>query len=231
MEGIEAMMRHIYLFNLVGLALGLILAGISFALGKFLPGSLVALAIIVAIYKLCGINHIDGLADFGDGVIAHGSLEKKVQAMKDVNLGTGGGVFISIILIALYSAISTIPVGLLPLALIAAEISAKQSMVAFAAFSTALQKGLGSMMIEKTSARDFLLGLVLAGIICAAVLGPLGLAMLAVSQAAALYLIAVSKRNFGGSTGDGIGAVNEISRALSLATALALGGVLTWTFW
>jgi adenosylcobinamide-GDP ribazoletransferase len=230
MEGIEAMMKRIYLFNLVGLTLGLILGALAFVLGKFLPGVLVALAITVAIYKLCGINHIDGLADFGDGVIAHGSLEKKVQAMKDVNLGTGGGVFIAVILLALYSAISSIPSALLPMALVVSEVSAKQSMVAFAAFSRSIQKGLGSMMIDKAGPKDFLMGVVLAGIICAAILGPLGLAMLLASQASALYLIAVSKRNFGGSTGDGIGASNEIARAFSLAAALALGGVFSWTF-
>jgi adenosylcobinamide-GDP ribazoletransferase len=229
MEGIEAMMRYLYLFNLVGITLGLMLGALALLLGKFLPPSVVALLVIIAIYKLCGINHIDGLADFGDGVIAHGTLEKKIQAMKDVNLGTGGGVFISLMLISLYAAISSMPLALLPLALLVSEVSAKQSMLAFAAFSTSVQKGLGQMMIEKASTRDFLMGILIASIICVSVLGQLGMAMLVSSQVAAFYLIAVSKRNFGGSTGDGIGAVNEIARAVSLVAALSLGGVLAWT--
>jgi adenosylcobinamide-GDP ribazoletransferase len=171
------------------------------------------------------------LADFGDGVIAHGTIEKKVQAMKDVNLGTGGGVFIAIILLAMYSILSSMPAALLPLAIIASEVSAKQSMVAFAAFSRSLQKGFGQIMIERTGKKEFVYGLAIAAAICTAVLGPLGLVVLAASQVGAVYLVAVANRNFGGSTGDGIGASNEICRTISLAAALALGGVLPWTLW
>lgn len=231
MEGIEALMKHVYLFNLVGLTLGLILGGVAYLAGLALPQGLVAVLVIIAIYKLCGINHIDGLADFGDGVIAHGSVEKKIAAMKDVHMGTGAGVFIAIILLSLYSIMSGMTSALLPLALIAAEVSAKQSMIAFAAFSKSIQKGLGQMMIERTTAKDFSIGIVAAALICAGALGPVGLAALALSQVAAFYLIIISKRNFGGSSGDGIGAANEICRAVALATALALGGHLPWMLW
>ena len=109
MEGIEALMRHVYVFPLVGLALGAILGAVAYIAGQALPANLVAIVVIVAIYKLCGINHIDGLADFGDGVIAHGSREKKVQAMKDVSLGTGGAVFIAVILLAAFATVSDMP--------------------------------------------------------------------------------------------------------------------------
>lgn len=231
MEGIEALMRHVYVFPLVGLVLGLIFAAVAAIASKALPEGLVAIIVIVLIYKLCGINHIDGLADFGDGVIAHGSLEKKVQAMKDVNLGTGGAVFIALMLLAMYSIISDLPVKLLPLALVAAEVSAKESMIAFAAFSRSLQKGFGQIMIEKTGMREFLIGLAISALLCTAALGPLGLAVLACSQIASLYMVAVARRNFGGATGDGIGASNEICRAVALAAALVLGGVIPWTLW
>lgn len=231
MEGIEALMRHVYVFPVVGLVLGFLFAAAAFLLSMALPPNLVAIAVVVIIYKLCGINHIDGLADFGDGVIAHGSLEKKVQAMKDVNLGTGGAVFITMMLLAMYSIISDLPVRLMPLALVAAEVSAKESMIAFAAFSRSLQKGFGQIMIEKTDTREFLIGLAISGLLCAAILGPLGLAVLVAAQVASLYMVAVAKRNFGGATGDGIGASNEICRAVALAAALVLGGVLPWTLW
>ncbi len=229
MEGIEALMRHVYVFPFVGLVLGAIFGAVAFLAGKILPGSIVAIVIIVAIYKLCGINHIDGLADFGDGVIAHGPVEKKVHAMKDVNIGTGGVVFIAVMLISMFAIVSNMPMWLLPLALVVSEVSAKQSMIAFAAFSKSLQKGFGQMMIERTGKREFFIGLVISVVLCAAALGPLGIATLALSQIAAIYMVAVAKRNFGGATGDGIGATNEVARAVALASALALGGVVSWT--
>ncbi|VVB69075.1 Adenosylcobinamide-GDP ribazoletransferase [uncultured archaeon] len=231
MEGVDALMRHVYVFPLVGLVLGAILGAAAYIATLALPSSLVAIIVIMAIYKLCGINHIDGLADFGDGVVAHGTLEKKVSAMKDVSLGTGGGVFIAVLLLATFAVVSGLPAALLPLALLVAEVCAKEAMIAFAAFSRALQKGFGQIMIEKTTRKEFAIGLVISAIICIAALGPLGLAMLAASQGAALYMVVVAKRNFGGATGDGIGATNEVARVVALAAALILGGVLSWMPW
>jgi adenosylcobinamide-GDP ribazoletransferase len=231
MEGIEALMRHVYIFPLIGLILGGIFALVAILSSLLLPANLTAIVVIVAIYWVCGINHLDGLADFGDGVIAHGSLEKKIQAMKDVHLGTGGGMFITLILLCNFTVISTLPPHLLPLALVACEVSAKQSMIAFAAFSTSLQKGFGQIMIEETSKKEFLIGLGISAILCAAILGPLGLVVLIVSSAAAYTMVLVAKKNFGGATGDGIGATNEICRVISLAAAVVLGGVLPWTPW
>lgn len=231
MEGVDALMRHVYVFPIIGLVLGSIFGAAAFIAVKALPASLTAIIIIIIIYKLCGINHIDGLADFGDGVIAHGPIEKKIQAMKDVNIGTGGVVFISVMLISSFAILSNIPVGLLPLALIASEVSAKQSMITFAAFSRSLQKGFGQIMIERTGAREFIIGLAIASALSIAVLGLLGVIMLAASQIAALYMVQVAKRNFGGATGDGIGATNEICRAMALAFAMIFGGIVHWMLW
>jgi adenosylcobinamide-GDP ribazoletransferase len=231
MEGLEALMSHVYVFSLVGIVLGAIMGGSAYILSRIFPAALTSVLVLAMIYKLCGINHLDGLADFGDGLVTHGSPEKKVAAMKDVSLGTGGAAFLVVILIANYAFINSLPQLLLPLALMVAEVSAKQSMIAFAAFSKSLHKGFGSVMIDRTGNREFLIGL---GISIAAIylaLGQLGLAMLAASQLAALYLVVVAKRNFGGATGDGIGATNEICRAVALAAALTLGGVLPWMRW
>ncbi|NCB64385.1 MAG: adenosylcobinamide-GDP ribazoletransferase, partial [Clostridia bacterium] len=54
MEGIEALMRHVYVFPLVGLVLGAILGSLAFLAGLVLSANLVAIVVIVAIYKLCG---------------------------------------------------------------------------------------------------------------------------------------------------------------------------------
>lgn len=231
MEGIDALMRHVYVFPVVGLALGAILGGAAFILSSAFPAALAAVLVLAAIYKLCGINHLDGLADFGDGVVAHGSLEKKVSAMKDVNLGTGGVAFIVVILLAQFIMIYSLSAVLLPLAMLVAEVCAKQSMIAFAAFSQSLQKGFGQIMIERTGPKEFLMGLLITVAISYGVLGRLGLAMLGASQVASFYLVLVAERNFGGANGDGIGATNEICRTVALAASLTLGGVLSWMPW
>lgn len=230
MEGIEALMRHVYIFPIIGMTLGLIFAAIAHLLGLVLPGDITAICIMIAIYRICGINHIDGLADFGDGVTAHGSLEKKIKAMKDVSLGSGGAVFVMLVLLSLYSAIRSMDHEVLPAALVVAEISAKQSMLAFAAFTEPFHPGLGQIMIERTGRREFLMALVLSSVASALLLSKTGLIMVILSILSALYLARVSKRNFGGGSGDGIGASNEIGRAVALCVALVMG-VSDWTAW
>ncbi len=228
-------MRHIYLFPLVGAALGLIYAALALALTEIAPPGIVAALILIAIYKLCGINHADGLADFGDGVTAHTTVEKKISAMKDVYIGTGGVVFVVVTILAVYASISAIPREALPLALVVAEVAAKQSMIAFAAFSTPLHQGFGSIAIKNTERSDFLIGLVIAALICGALSGLLGVAVLLLAQISALYMVVVSKRNFGGATGDGFGATNEVARCAALVSAAILTAigweVLFWTPW
>ena len=224
-------MSHVYVFSLVGIVLGAIMGGSAYLLSRIFPAALTSILVLVIIYKLCGINHLDGLADFGDGIVTHGSPEKKVAAMKDVSLGTGGAAFIVMILIANYAIINSMPALLLPLALLVAEVSAKQSMIAFAAFSKSLHKGFGQIMIDRTGHREFLIALAISVAASYVALGTLGLTMLAASQLLAFYLVIVAKRNFGGATGDGIGAANEICRAIALAAALTLGGVLPWMRW
>ena len=136
-----------------------------------------------------------------------------------------------IILLAAYAIISGLPAAMLPMALLAAEVSAKQAMICFAAFSISLQKGFGQIMIERTGTVQFLVGLVISALLCILSLGPLGLAVLLAAQGAALYLVYVAQKNFGGATGDGIGAANELARVAALGAALALGGLLPWTLW
>jgi adenosylcobinamide-GDP ribazoletransferase len=231
MEGIEALMKHIYLFPIVGLALGLILGASTYVLIQIFPVIVVSALALVMIYKLCGINHLDGLADFGDGLTAHGTVEKKINAMKDVYLGTGGAFFMVAVLLLIFASLTSLPVKILPLVLVVSEVSAKQSMIAFSAFSKPLHKGFGQITIENTSKSDFIIGLIISLLICALCLGLLGVAMLILAQLSALYLIIVSNRNFGGSTGDGLGASNEIGRAAAMLLSVALWEVLTWMPW
>jgi len=67
MEGIEALMRHIYIFPVIGAVLGLIFALTARILAEFAPQGVVTVLVLVVIYKICGINHADGLADFVQG--------------------------------------------------------------------------------------------------------------------------------------------------------------------
>ena len=227
MEGIEKLMKHIYLFPVVGAVVGLFLAGGGFASSAVLPPILTSIVVIIFIYYLTGINHIDGLADFGDGVAAHGTREKKIAAMQDTAVGTGGIVFCMIAILGLFSALVYIAEKkealpyLLPFALISAETCAKQTMVTVAAFGQRLHEGFGAITVDNTKISDLMAGLVFTGIICYLALGPIGIGALIVSQSAGLIVLNTANRHFGGVSGDIVGASNEIGR---LAALMFIGG-------
>ncbi len=226
MEGIENLMKHIYLFPIIGAVIGIIISIIGFAASTIFPQYVVSFFIIVSIYYFTGFNHIDGLADFGDGIAAHGTKEKKISAMRDTAIGTGGVIFCTILLIGIFISLVSIQeidkFMLLPYSLIVAEISAKQAMVTLAAFGRKLHGGFGAITIENTQMSDFLIGIVFSGIVSIVFLGLIGLEAFIVSQLASLLVLNTANRHFGGVSGDVIGAANEIGR---LAVLLYIGGL------
>ncbi len=227
MEGIEKLMKHIYLFPVVGAIIGLLLAGIGYASSAIFPPFLISTIVIIFIYYLTGFNHIDGLADFGDGVAAHGTREKKIAAMRDTAVGTGGMIFCMIAILGVFSSLVSIAEKkeilpyLIPSALIAAETCAKQTMVTVAAFGKKMYEGFGAMTVDNTKISDFAAGLVFTGVICYLALGLNGIGALIVSQSAGLLVLNTANRHFGGVSGDIVGASNEIGR---LAALMFIGG-------
>jgi len=226
-EGIENLMKHIYLFPVIGAVLGVILAAIAYASSIIFPSILTSFTVIISIYYLTGFNHIDGLADFGDGIASHGTREEKINAMRDTAVGTGGLIFCMIAILGIYASlisVQEINVLLLPAALIIAETSAKQSMVTVAAFGRRLHEGFGAITVENTKKSDFIIGMLFTAAVSFFCLGFFGVEAFIVAQLAGLLVLNTANRHFGGVSGDVVGAANEIGR---LAALLFIGG-LSW---
>ncbi len=227
MEGIEKLMKHAYLFPVVGAFLGMVLAVIGLLSTVIFPPIVTSLVVLISIYYLTGINHIDGLADFGDGVASHGTREEKIKAMRDTSVGAGGLMFCVFALLGVFASLFSIAEInlLLPYALIIAETGAKQSMVTVAAFGKKMHEGFGAMTVENTKKSDFITGMLFTGGVSYFFLDTFGVEAFIVSQLAALLVLHAANRHFGGVSGDVIGAANEVGR---LAALLYIGG-LAWT--
>ncbi len=227
MEGIEKLMKHIYLFPVIGAVLGLILGAIGIVSSVMFHPFVASLIVVISIYYLTGINHIDGLADFGDGIASHGTREEKIKAMRDTAVGTGGLIVCIIAILGIFASLFSIQetnVLPLPYALIVAETSAKQSMVTVAAFGRKLHEGFGAMTVENTKISDFIIGMVFTGAVSYFFLGFFGVEAFIASQLAGLLVLHVANRHFGGVSGDVVGASNEFGR---LGALLYIGG-LAW---
>lgn len=240
MEGLDELMKRSYLFVFVGAVLGLIIGASAFVFEIIFPPQVSAVFIIVSIYYLTGLNHLDGLADFGDGATAHGSLEKKINALKDMSLGVGGVAYTAIILIALYASVTALQneavllhyieidaATVVFVTMFIAEVSAKQAMLTIAAFGKPIHEGLGSMLINNTNMSKFTIGLLFSALFCmlaSGIIGYLavGIVALFASIISALVILNISNRHFGGINGDCIGTANEIGRIIAVMAIVVM---------
>ncbi|MDI9394373.1 MAG: adenosylcobinamide-GDP ribazoletransferase [Euryarchaeota archaeon] len=255
MEGIDELMKKIYFYPVVGAILGLLIGIVAYIGQLVFPDSVLAVLIMGFVYYITGFNHLDGVMDMGDGFMAHGSLEKKVKALKDTTLGTGGVAFGILVLLAFYASVRAVQAeGVnafgfkLPLlmfgSMFIAEVSAKQSMLTIAAFGKPLPRpenqaypGLGEMTINGASQKNFLIGFVFGAFVSYLPFGPIGLISYLAACVSSLVLLNRSYAHFGGLNGDGIGTANEIGRITALiliAVMLKLSlneylGGLEWT--
>ncbi|ASJ12481.1 adenosylcobinamide-GDP ribazoletransferase [Thermococcus thioreducens] len=168
---------------------------------------------VIALYFTIGLLHLDGLADFADGVMVKGERERKIKAMKDVNTGIAGlFAVVMVLLLQVYS------LGLVPFyALLLAELNSKLAMLLALATKKPLGQGLGAYFMEKIDNGQLLGGLVFYAILLApvvvyeqnALVSLLGLAF-------GGYAIKAALGNFGGINGDCLGAVAEVTRTGTL---------------
>ena len=56
---------------------------------RFLPGIVVGALVLALLLWMTGLHHMDGLLDFGDGVMVHGTPERKIEVMHDQLTGAG----------------------------------------------------------------------------------------------------------------------------------------------
>jgi len=87
---LEIIAKYMYVFPIVGIVIGLVVGSIGFGLSLFLDPLIVSLLVVASFTIITGIHHTDGLADFADGLMAKGTKEKKLAAMKDLSNGSAG---------------------------------------------------------------------------------------------------------------------------------------------
>jgi adenosylcobinamide-GDP ribazoletransferase len=170
-----------------------------------------------------GVQHMDGLLDFGDGLMFHGSRSGKLRVMRDPTTGAGGFALGLVVLLVTALSIATIPSAQIVLSLIVSESSAMFAMVVATAAGKSAHKGLNSAFVEAMHRqRGLRLGLSYIIIVAVSFLALrfAGLVVVLGVTLAALVMVHISNRNFGGITGDVLGATNEIARTVALLLVL-----------
>ena len=219
-DSLDNISKKMFLFPFIGLLIGLLtipVVLISFYLfNQFVSAFIVTIFIIV----LTGIHHTDALADFADGIMVRGNKEKKYNVMHDPRIGAAGTVAISGYVIGMVIAISSITsLDRLMVAIILSEIMSKYSMVLQSHYCESAWDGYSSlftknMKSKKKMAIATIITIVL--IVLISNMSVIGLQIFIVGIICCFIIIYISKKNFGGITGDVMGATNELVRLCSL---------------
>jgi adenosylcobinamide-GDP ribazoletransferase len=222
--------NYMPLFPVVGGAIGFI-AGISiWVIGTFLPSQVVGFLGVGILLLFTGAHHTDGLLDLGDALMSHGSRDDKIRILHDLQLGTGGLVCGLVVLGTTAVAIASLNRNVVLQSIIASETAAKFSMVFLAAFGKSAHRGLNTYFVEAMhrnfrSARLLTACALLLAIVLLS-LRIVGFSVAAASVLTAGLLLGISVHQFGGITGDTMGACNDLTRMISLLAILVFQGWL-----
>lgn len=157
----EDVAPKIWLFPLVGFILGLISGFISLILLKFLPFLLVGFIILGLLLLMTGGHHIDGLIDFGDGLMVIGPPERKIKVMHDTAIGTGGFI-LGMIILSLTGIAISYSMDYIILALILSEIGAKFGMVAACSVGKSANTKMADPFIRLNTKKHMIFSLILS---------------------------------------------------------------------
>ncbi|SMH71913.1 adenosylcobinamide-GDP ribazoletransferase [Candidatus Nitrosotalea okcheonensis] len=214
---LETVAKNMYLFPVAGALIGLIIGASGYGLSLFLQPLITGLILTGALAIITGMHHTDALCDFADGIMAKGTKEKKLQAMRDPAVGSAGVMTVVLYAGGMILAISMIKGFALFEAILLSELMAKLSMVIQANRGLSAWQGLSSPFTQYMKDPRKLVVAVLLTITPAVILaGVTGVFVVISCVGLSFLLLVIANRSFGGISGDVFGASNELVRLASL---------------
>ncbi len=195
---------------------GIFAAIIYIILSLFLNFYLAAVVAFISIGIFLGIQNVDALADFGDGLMKRGSPDERFAVMKTPETGTGGifSVF-SVYVISIAALLSLKGVNLI-YGIIFGQLNSALWMVVIISRNKTRDTGFAHYFSEITGSRKFLVWNILPILIVLIIFFPELLLIFLISVCASLLFRIYSVKVFGAINGDITGASGEIGRMTSL---------------
>ena len=215
---IEYMTKLTWFWPFLHLFVGVLAAICGYVSLEFLHlNSFFTAAIVYAFLMIVtGYNHLDGVMDMADGVMVHGSPEKKIRVMKDSSVGAGGMATLFIVASLTIAGIYNILDYNFLLGIIICEMSAKTSLLTTALLSRPLTPGIGSYFINETNAVNYFASTFIVAFIAYLLGGYVGICGVVGAMVSGTVIAAIARRNFVLANGDVLGMSNEAGRLLSL---------------
>ena len=232
----EELGRSTAYFPVVGVIIGLILAGLNWLFALFLPPAVVNGLLIVSLVVISGALHLDGFVDTFDGIAGHKTVEARWRVMHDSRAGAFGIVGVFLLLLVKYVSLNSVPENLLMVTLVLMPVVSRWAMVyAIFAYPYARPTGLGKAFKQEASWQRLAIAtmITLAVAVGFARLANfsyfylVGLAIILGIWVIVVAIAAYFKRKFSGLTGDTYGAINEVVEVC----VLIIVGLLAYNQW
>ncbi|MBA7676814.1 Adenosylcobinamide-GDP ribazoletransferase [subsurface metagenome] len=221
----EEIGRSVGYFPVVGITIGLTLAGLNWLLGLILPSAIVNVLLIVCLVIISGALHLDGFIDTCDGIAGHKTVEERWQVMHDSRAGGFGVIGACCLLLVKYISLNSVPEPLLMTTLVLMPVVSRWAMVyALFAYPYARPSGLGKEVKQEAGGWRFTIATVITlsaaiGLAWVANITYFYLAGLAIMFGIWVIVVAMAtylKHKFSGLTGDTYGAINEVAEVCVL---------------
>lgn len=217
--------HNMWIFPLIGAFIGLLAGVFGWVAYHFLPDIVVGGLVLAILLLITGLHHTDGLLDFGDGIMAHGTFEHKIEVMHDQLTGAGGLSLGIMTMLISALAIGQLKIAIIVGGIIVIELSAKLSMVMVAWAGKSIHEGMNTPFLQAMHGNKGNLRLIVALAISLIIAFPLlrwaGVLVVLAAVITGLVMTIIAHRNFNGVTGDVFGATNEVARLVCVIILLA----------
>jgi len=220
------MARAAWAYPLVGVVLAGITGALAWVLheGANLPAGIAAALVLLALILLTGAMHEDGLADCADGFWGAWQVPRRLEIMKDSQIGTYGTIALVLSLLLRWYCLTVVfDFGLFFLPLLAAALWSRVGMVCLMQL---LPNARAGGLSHSTGRPGWPATYVACGVglgVSWVVLGTWLTAIFAAATLAACALCGLlAQRKIGGQTGDVLGATQQVVEITVLVTAVAM---------
>ena len=202
----------VFAFPLIGFLIGGAIAGVYYASSMVLPGSIAAGLAIGFGVVLTGALHEDGLADCADGFGGASNRERALEIMRDSQIGTYGGVALIMSLGLRWSCLAALnPIAGVMALMVSHTVSRSAITIAMKWSSYARAKGLGGLASGEIGDTGFGFALAIPCLVGFALAQFTGLFAVLVGLFAGWLVLRYLQYRIGGYTGDGLGAIQQVS--------------------
>src|SRR5262249_22069279 len=215
--------RAVGWFPVVGLVVGGGIALASIAADRLVPPGVGAILVVALLVGLTRALHLRGPADSSDGLGGGWSRERALSIMRDARSGPFGVTAIVLVLGLKAATVATLPEGLAWRALVLAPVLGRAGPLLLVALCPAARtEGAGHALAAGAGWPGLLAGGLVAVVVAVAMLGAWSVLLLTVSGLLAWGWAAYLRRRIGGFTGDTLGALVEVTEAITLTITVSL---------